>query len=390
MKVASSLRSAVLTLSAVIVLYCGPASAEQNAVAEAFFQVLKQRGATALAYETITVTDGNIRIGNLRATLNNSAEYALVFEGVALAKPKLHANGDLSVEALAIDALSFGSPELSFSANRVLMTEMFFPSAPKFSVDQHTDLVLSYSTAAVQGIVIEDYTTGAIVPIREITVALDRDQGSLPSHARLELSGLRPDLNALSTGQQSALARLGISELSLSAVADGLWESESGTLTVNDVSISAEDYATLSLSASFGGVTEELILEFTTLAAQESVIALDLLQTIQISSLSLRLENNGQLADILDMEANARDQDREALAKELGKTLERVLLPFKAPEFNAQLISGTEAFLRKPESFQLKLDPTAPVPVAQVMGTLMLSPSSLPYLLGATITANTQ
>lgn len=58
------------------------------------------------------------------------------------------------------------------------------------------------------------------------------------------------------------------------------------------------------------------------------------------------------------------------------------------PEFQAKVAGAATAFLKDPKSLSASAMPGTPVPFAQILGTAMMAPQSLPDILGVTITAN--
>ncbi|MEP2435261.1 MAG: hypothetical protein ABJH93_00005, partial [Roseibium sp.] len=58
------------------------------------------------------------------------------------------------------------------------------------------------------------------------------------------------------------------------------------------------------------------------------------------------------------------------------------------PEFQTKVSAALGSFLKRPESLKVTASPSAPVPVAQLMGTVMMAPHTLPQVLGIDIAAN--
>ncbi|WP_102867603.1 hypothetical protein [Pseudovibrio exalbescens] len=379
----------VLLCAAPLAVLALPAMAHPTA--DAFIALLEERGATIVSQGQVVADDHQVLLNDVEATLNGRADHVLKFGRIALSDAEVGSDGGLSASAVAIENFMQGQPDLDFHAERILLTNLHVPTQSPM-MRTGTRELFEFETAAVQNALFQDYTSGATVPVSQIAIELTpaSPKTSMGEQAQVSVSGVQVDFTALSDRQRAALDKLGIDELELSGTINGRWQQTTGTLDIEPLTVTANKYATLRLSTTIEGLDEDILAQFQRLAQQEQTLALDLFQGVNLVDLTLALENEGDLETLLDAEAEARGQTRTKMAQHTTETLEHYLAPFQAPEFKEQLLAATATFLQEPKSFQLKLAPAAPVTFEQVFGTIMLSPSSLPYLLGASIHANSQ
>jgi hypothetical protein len=115
---------------------------------------------------------------------------------------------------------------------------------------------------------------------------------------------------------------------------------------------------------------------------------LGLMQQLEIGNISVELVDDSGTNKLLDFAATKQGTNREGVIAMVKGTLPVALAQLQNPEFAAKVSAAVSAFLDNPGSLKIVAAPSAPVPVAQIMGAAMSAPQSVIGVLGINVTAN--
>jgi hypothetical protein len=145
----------------------------------------------------------------------------------------------------------------------------------------------------------------------------------------------------------------------------------------------------LSMALKVGGLTADVVNKLEA-AKENTEESLALLQGLSVTTLSIGFDNNSVVERVLDQQAKAAGTDRAGFVTQLKAGLPMMLAILQNPEFQTSVSTALSSFLDKPGSLKIEAKPAQPVPVAQIMGTAMLAPQTLPQVLGVKVMANGQ
>ena len=186
---------------------------------------------------------------------------------------------------------------------------------------------------------------------------------------------------------REALSDLGYESLTLSIQMEADWKPDTGALAIDRLTLSGENAGTLNAALRINGLTRE-VLEQLDAAQDNPEQAMGLMQGLLVESVSLRIENDSIVDRVLENQAKEAGATREVFVEQLTGALPFMLSMLNNAEFQAKIAGAATAFLKDPKSLSASAMPAAPVPFAQILGTAMMAPQSLPDILGVTITAN--
>ncbi|MGD9740312.1 MAG: hypothetical protein AB7O56_14820 [Bauldia sp.] len=199
--------------------------------------------------------------------------------------------------------------------------------------------------------------------------------GPIPTSWRVEVADFGAPLTLLPADIRRILGELGYTEATANAVLDMAWEEKTGTLAVNDLSLSLAGAGSFQLSMRFGGITREM-LENAGDFAPDAVTLIDGRIVVTDETVADRLfawtaEGTNQPA------AQYRDEFIRGLPFLMSVMMDR--------EIAARLAPAIQEFLREPGTMTLTMAPAAPVPLTEIEEQDPNDIGALIELLGITI-----
>jgi len=356
-------------------------------VADAFLTLLETEDGTVESYASATETGDGFVIENLRVVSEGNDNAVVTIARTVLEDGEVLSNGRLSLGAMSMDTLELTSNDGGMTIGSLAATEVVLPSPEEAS--NMTDLTVDgpvYKSVDVQTINVtaED---GNTVAIGRVAATVDEMVDDMPTAGSLAVEGITIDAASLSDGDAQEFRKLGYETVTLNVTAEGKWDPETAEVDLSTVSISGEEVGTLALSLSLGGITKELIEQLD--AAQDSPEeAMALLQGVLVNGMTIDLTNDSLVDRVLDQQAEEAGMDRTAYVSQMTAALPLMLGMLQNPDFQQEVATAVTTFLTDPQSLNVAAAPGNPVPVAQIMGTVMMAPQALPQMLGVSITAN--
>ncbi len=307
---------------------------------------------------------------------------------LAFAQANVNSVGRIFIGAFAASKLQIIEPDFQFTAEKIAITDLYLPGISRRS-NSASELASSlYTSAEMLGLVFQDRHTGQSLPIERFTVTFDSDNDDFPISASIQVSNIVLSQSMFPPSQQSLLDGLGLRQVEANINFEGVWDGELGAVNIPTAEVALKNLFTLQLSLELNGLTDTVVDQSFELASKDNVIALDLLQGVAISNLTLSLIDEGGLDQMIIQQARLNGLSRRAYVKQLTEKAER---QFKQIPERSKQLEFTEAlysFLQNPESISLSVAPRSPVNTAQILGVTALSPLSLVSLLGITMEAN--
>lgn len=392
--ITQTIHKAVLTTALIGGLaLAGPAAsfeATGNAAADHYLKIVEAGGAKVSVAGPVSEDGSAIVIGNLTATLARNGESTTLTVGeTRLETAEILGNGRLSLAALSMKAIAAEAADGGVNIETLRTTDTVLPSPDEVAAAGTANAVSPlYRTAELTGIVVEAKDSGKI-PVERIYASIDALDGDLPTAGSLEITGITLSKDDLDEEGRKGLTDLGYDQVVLSVTGTGKWLPDDGILTVEKFSISGNEVGDLTFAARINGLTRE-VMEQLDKSQGDPEKALGLLQGLGIEHVSVDLENKSVVDRVLDKQASEAGTDRATFVSQLTGALPLLLSVLDNPEFQNKVTGALTTFLNNPKSLKAVAAPANPVPVAQLIGTVMIAPQTLPDVLGIDILANEQ
>ncbi|MEJ8475266.1 hypothetical protein [Roseibium algae] len=358
-----------------------------NDVADAFLNLLEAQEGTVESYSAVNTSGDTVTIEGIKLTDEGADNLRVTIARTDLTNAETVSGGLMKVGEMALSGLNMTADDGSLSIASFSSTDLVLPTAAELTgSDDVPPMAPSYGELEILGTVIQD-EDGNQATASRIFIAIDEMDGDLPTASRFAIDGLLIDPESLDNDGKKTLSDLGYEQINISIAGSGKWVPEAATVNVDDLEITADDAGTVKMSFMLGGVTRDVVNELNKTQG-EPEDALGLIQGITVNSISLAVDNDSLIERILDMQAKEIGTDRAGMVAQLQGGLPMMLSLLQNPEFQTKVATALGSFLKNPVSLNLVATPAAPVPVAQIMGTAMMAPQTLPQVLGLDITAN--
>lgn len=293
----------------------------------------------------------------------------------------LNAAGALTADQLMLEGLTSTSADgTTVTVGEITVEDLDVKEKPVAG----TPPVATYaSIAAGDMTVAQNGKTSATV--ESLLFEAENYVGNVPRSVNLSVDAITVDPAGFDDGGAAAaqLQAFGYEKLVLSLVGKGALDEASGDLSVEEFSISGVDAGTLSLTATLGGFTPEVIAQMSQPEPPPTV-----LDAITIQDAELVFEDASLAGRILGFQATQMGTTAEALADQLSAALPLMLTPLQNPAFQNTVATAAGAFLKDPQNISVTAAPEAPVSLATVIGLAQSAPQTLPQTLNVSVTAN--
>ncbi len=284
----------------------------------------------------------------------------------------------------------FDSPRISFSEGTIAgeskgsiasatLTEVTVLDPEEAAGDAPAQSVL-FETAEATGLKIARGDEPGEVGVGRIYMEVSDvvDNVPLASKGSVEDISLPAEIFA---GSEFTPSTIGYDNLVLGLTWDGSRDPAAKTLDLRDVTVSIKDGGDLKISGKFGNLPEPTALNDADAASKAAAA--------EVHTLTFQYVDNSLAGRILDMLAKQQGISREDYAQQIAGALPFLLAAINNPEFQNEVAGAIGTFLQDPKSLTIKIEPSAPVSGAEIMGLVGTAPQTLPDKLNASITANT-
>lgn len=374
---------AVLLLSGAPALAADPTG---NAIADAVIAGMESGGATNITWGGVSGDADTVTITDLKATMaagDNGKTSTLTIGSLTLDEASV-ADGRIEAGAVAVTSIAIKEDGGSAGLTIAQLVGADVAGAIEDAVSPDLDTTLGEMTASNIVITADD---GTAIPIETVEIATGEVVDGSPRAMSFAADNIVIEVAKLPDEEAKAqLGRLGYDTLKLSLVLAGGWDADEESLTVEEVTIAGDAMGSLSMSASLGGLTKEVMDQL--MADGDDEQKMQLLQGLTVDELEISFENQSVVNRLLDAQAKDAGTTPDAVVDQLTQALPQMLQMIGNPDFEGKVAAAATAFLKAPANLTFTAAPAQPVPIAQLVGTVMMAPQSLPTVLNVTVEAN--
>ena len=358
-----------------------------NAAADAFLKRIETGDSKIVSIGDVS-EDGDQVIIEMIVLEGSKPETGKLEIGVTtLTGAEEQADGKLALGGLALEEVTLTADKSVITIAQLVATEVVIPSAADIAKGDSSSAP-GYGTVEVEGVNILDESKKE-VSIDSLYLATSAMEGKWPTAGELQLTGLIIDPAHFEEEGKKTFTELGYEKLSMDLASNFTWSPTSGDLDIPQLDLTFAEMGKLSMALKVGGLTADVVNKLEA-AKENTEESLALLQGLSVTTLSIGFDNNSVVERVLDQQAKAAGTDRAGFVTQLKAGLPMMLAILQNPEFQTSVSTALSSFLDKPGSLKIEAKPAQPVPVAQIMGTAMLAPQTLPQVLGVKVMANGQ
>lgn len=205
--------------------------------------------------------------------------------------------------------------------------------------------------------------------------------GPIPTDLRLQTRDLNLPVDYIEDPMvQGMLRSLGYDVLNIAADFVLNWNEASEDLTLEKADISIDDGAQISLRAGVAGLPKATI--------ENPALFEQALATLAFKNANLSVRDAKLVPGVIEQFAQLQGMQPADLREALIQSIDLQAGPLAGTPFVEQVKAALRAFLEKPDRLAVDLQPDAPVPFTQILGTAATAPAQAPDLLGASVSAN--
>ena len=298
------------------------------------------------------------------------------------------------IEESSISGVSYdGPPSMSFKLGRMAIEQLEFAdyelienaifNSMKGMPPQGSDaakLGPNALTLALSDFAFDDQK-GNSVSADSISLSYDRQGLAIPARVDSKVTNLQIEKSMLQHPLASVfLDQLGLDSLTINEELSLVWDEEKQTYIIEPLMLELSNIASLSGSIGAGGIMRGYL--DTPETAQAAMATATVLPS------SLELKDLGGLNELINLVGGAMGMGPEQVRSMATMQLQAVLGSFTEPAFSDSVVAEVDRFLKDPQSLLISLNPSAPVPVAQLLGVAATAPQQVPYLLAIGVLAN--
>ncbi len=358
-----------------------------SVVADTFLEGLEAGGAQNLTVGSVETSGDSVTINMLSATMRQRGEeMVLEADAIAFTDAEVVA-GRIKAGAMAAQNLSMKTDEAAFFAARTAATNVILVRPQDMSAIGAPIDAVGYESLDIGDIRVTTDDEGT-VPIARIFSTLERTGKAPPTKGAFQIEGITLDPAQLDDAQaKETLSDLGYDMLNLSMKASFEWDVPNSRAILENLEVSGDGIGTLSLSATFGGITPDVVATLKRQSHDDGEL-MALAQQVTVESINLRFDNDTVVERVLDRQAEEANMDRAAFVERLNTSLPQILTLLQNPPFQEKVAGAVGTFLTTPGSLQVVASPAQAPTVGALAGTAMMAPMAVPVLLGLEITAN--
>ncbi len=359
-----------------------------NDIADALMANIEATGATVTA-GSVTGGSDDVEISDLKAVRTKGNDTStLTIRMVSLTDSAL-TDGKVSAGEMTLEGMKLQDDETTLTVDSLNATDISLPAAGDIEAKSpNLGSDVKYKVAEMNGILIEAKDE-AQIPIESITVKTDDYVGDIPRAFSLDIANIGVKKAMLDAKGKAMFDQLGYDDMKVSVVVDGSWDDATGVGDIKTFKISAADVGTLSMMAKIGGLTPDVVAKMQALQdSDDPKKAMQLLQNLTIDGLSIRFDDDSVVERALDAQAKEMGTTRDALVEQLSGALPLMLSALQNPKFQKTVSDAAAEFLKERKTIVASANPSQPVPIAQIVGTAMVAPQTIPDVLSVNVTTN--
>lgn len=383
----SFVRSTMATAALAASLLAAPvvqAQSVKDRVVETLVANIKAAGARDVSFASVTGSDDSFTINTIKIVSGPvDKEMTATAKSATISGAALNADGDYKIKEATIADFEIGDDDVGITVETIKLSgvEGLAPAKRATAVG-YGDRSERVEMANVR---IEPSNEPAI-PIASIQLTSGDLIEGIPRTGSVNIRGIVIPVDENKESMKE-LSELGYKEIALDIAAVGQWDNNANRLSLENLSLNGANICSLTISFALGNVTADAIKAFQA-AQNDTSKQLEILQGFSIEALSLRFDNASIVDRLLDAQATAQGRKRDQYVRDLAAAAPLMVSGLNNKVFEKKVADAVVAFLKAPKSMLLTAKPAQPVPVAQIVGSAMVAPQTIPNILGVEIQAN--
>lgn len=385
--------SGTAALVSMLVAFAQPSFAVEptgNEVADAFLNAIEPRDGGTVTYGDVDASGSTVTITDIKVAYTGESGSGTALLGkTAIANGKV-ADGVLTADSLSIENVTMDEVESQskLSVDSIVVNEPEIPVEKAATANGEPSSSLSdYKDAELNSLVFTD-ENGAELPVERALLAVTKRIDGDPRGGTIKVENAVMATSTIEDEDtRKRLTDLGYDEIVVDLVAEGDWNSDDGTATLKQLELSAENMGTLSIVGRFLGLTPDVVAAL----QQDDNDFSKLMQTMQgvsVANLTIRYDDASLAGRALTLSAKDQDVTEPELIDTLNMQVSQMLAMLENKGFEEKVSAAVKMFLNNPQSLEISAKPAAPVPFAQLVGTVMMAPQTLPNVLSVVVAAN--
>lgn len=374
---------------AVLVAFAAPiaparAEGTRDTVLATIGESIKAVGAKEVTWGAVTGTDAEFTVAGFKSVIEEEDKEAVITtEAVVYTGAKPSADGGYTADAIAVKSFKMESDAVTITAAAMKITG--YVGQPPEKIRAKTTTGERFDRIEATDISVTDESEKT-VPIASVVVTASDYVAGVPRRAAFDMKGLVVPVDAKDDSMKD-LAELGYAKISLDVGFAGTWDDKTGRVVVDQMTIGGADMGSLKIAFAMGGFTPEVMKAMKEAEADQAK-QMELLQGLSVERLSLRWDDASLTKRVIDMQAKRQGVPSDAYVQQLNALTPMLLSSLGNKDFEKKVAGAAGAFLKAPKSLTISAAPGKPMSVSEIMGAAMMSPQSLPKVLGADVKAN--
>ncbi|MFZ1682307.1 MAG: hypothetical protein WAT70_14905 [Rhizobiaceae bacterium] len=359
---------------------------------------------TSLAEQTLEIEwQGVSGSGNDLVLEGVSAGIVNVGERVSIGSVTLSGIEDgeddtVVIGSIALPTWEFTSPEGGVISVRSL--EIAGQVLPGPATTDELNKLGLYDSFTVGGL--EVTNKGAkILSASDLAVNLERDDAGV-LHAEGGLDAFQIDFTTFPDEKaKAALAAFGHTIMSGGMSFESSWNPQTGQFTSDQIALTVDDAATLSLALDLSGYTLAFVKQAREFSARsneaktdeekmaQGMMMIGMMQTLVLSSASIRIDDDGLTEKALAFFGQQQGVSATDAANQVKGMVPFMMAQLNNAELTQMVSTAVNTYIDNPQSLTLSATPAAPTPFAQLMAAGMGGdPTAIIAALGLKLVAN--
>lgn len=354
-------------------------------VADAFLTMIDGPDRIIRSYEDVEVSGDTIIIEKIVFAPKND-DTTVEIATTTLENARLADKDMFEADEISLETIHAENPKGAFDLSSVVITEASFPidrNTPQAAND--TSRVARYKTATLSDISIANEDTTATV--ERVYVELDNFKNNLATTSQVFVDKIHLPLKDAPMDQANQIKALGYDELNANLRMFASYDEDESTLTLDELTLNADDLGQLRLSLKFLGVTPD-IMSGMARGSSNPADNPEWLQTLSFSDLQLDFTDGGVTKRALQAQADASGSTPDAVIQQTEFMLPMMLSMLQNEAFTASVQEAVGSFLRDPQKLTVTAAKDKPVGFMEVIGLALMAPQTIPTALQVTVSAN--
>ncbi|MGX1097865.1 hypothetical protein [Amorphus sp. MBR-141] len=385
--------SGTAALVSMLVAFAQPSLAIEptgNEVADAFLTAIEPNDGGTLTHGDVAASGSTVTISDIKVGYTGDAGSGTALLGTTAIANGRVADGVLTADSLSIEDVTMDEvdSQSKLTVASIVVNKPEIPiERPATASGEPSSSLSDYQDAELTKLVFTD-ENGSELPVERALLAVTRRIDGDPRGGTIKLENAVMETATIEDEEtRKRLTDLGYSEIVVDLAAEGDWNSDDGTATLKQLEVSAKDMGTLKMSGQFLGLTPEVVAAL----QQDDNDFSQLMQTMQgvsVAGLTIRYDDASLAGRAMELTAKDQSVTKPELIDTLNMQVSQMLAMLENKGFEEKVSAAVKMFLNDPQSLEITAKPAAPVPFAQIVGTVMMAPQTLPNVLSVGVAAN--